>query len=290
MPARKARKSLSADPLFSLVRASFERIPDGRQQAKATIVLPDALMSAFALFSLKDPSLLAFEARRNDQNLKNLYRIGKIPSDTQMREILDDVDPLLLRPSFQDVFRELQRGKALEPFVFYEGCYLLSLDGTGYFSSDKIHCDSCLERTDKNGHVTYSHQMLSAVLVHPDRKEVIPLAPEPIIKQDGANKNDCERNAAKRLLERIRQEHPRLPLIVVEDGLSSNAPHIRELQRLGMHFLLGAKQGDHPFLYDAVIAAHDEDRATTWSGKTPAGVHYEIAFINGVPLNDRIRT
>jgi hypothetical protein len=94
--------------------------------------------------------------------------------------------------------------------------------------------------------------MLGAVLLHPDRAQVLPFAPEPIEKQDGARKNDCERNAAKRLLRQVRQEHPHLQLIVVEDGLSSNAPHVRELQALGMSFILGVKPGDHAFLYERV--------------------------------------
>ena len=89
--------------------------------------------------------------------------------------------------------------------------------------------------------MTYQHQMLGAAIVHPDHKEVIPLAPEPIQKQDGSTKNDCERNAAKRLLRKIRQEHPRLKLLVIEDALASNAPHIRDLLELNMHFLLGVK-------------------------------------------------
>jgi len=134
---------------------------------------------------------------------------------------------------FNDVFRQLQRGKTLEPYVFHDGCYLLSLDGTGYFSSKKIHCESCLQKKNsKTDEITYQHQMLGAAVVHPDHKQVIPLAPEPIIKQDGDNKNDCERNAGKRLLQKIRDEHPNVKLIVVEDGLGSNSPHIRELKRL----------------------------------------------------------
>jgi hypothetical protein len=169
-----------------------------------------------------------------------------VPSDTQMREILDPVDPEQLRPAYQDVFREWQRGKAWEPFVFYRGCSLLLLDGSGYLSSEAIYCDSCLQKTNKQTEaVTYQHQLLGAALAHPDHREVIPLAPEPIVQQDGTRKNDCERNAAKRLLRKIRKEHPRLKLIVVEDGLASNAPHIRELKKLHMHFILGAKPGDH---------------------------------------------
>lgn len=280
----KGRKRLSADGLHALIRARCARIRDGRHE-KSTISLPDALMAAFAMFSLKDPSLLAFDARRNDANMKRLYGIGQVPSDTQMRAILDPVDPDTLRPAFNDVFGQLQRGKVLEQFVFHAGAYLLCLDGTGYFSSGKIHCPSCLEKVNrKTGETTYAHQMLGAALVHPDRKEVIPLAPEPIVKQDGDTKNDCERNASRRLLQKIRKEHPHLKIIVVEDGLASNAPHIRELQRLGMHFILGAKPGDHAFLYERLLDAFEDDHVTTITWKN-GEITCEIAFVNGLPLN-----
>jgi hypothetical protein len=276
---------LSADALFRLLRLGFEDVGDHRQE-KAPIPLVDALMSAFAMFSLKDPSLLAFEARRHDENMKNVFGMGAVPCDTQMREILDPVDPLALRPLFVDVFRQLQRGKALKPFLFYRGHYLLSLDGTGYFSSQAIHCDSCLEKVNKQtGEVTYSHQLLGAVLLHPDHREVIPLAPEPIQKQDGTTKNDCERNAAKRLLRHIRREHPRLKLIVVEDALASNAPHIRELMELTMHYILGVKPGDHQSLFAFVERAYAEDRMTFVAWKE-GDTWCEVGFLNGVPLND----
>ena len=282
---RKARKHLSADALYELLGKSFQEVPDHRRP-NATIPLRDALLSAFSLFSLKDPSLLAFDARRNDQNMKSLFGIGQIPSDTRMREILDGVKPDLLRPAFTAVFRQLQRGKALEQFAFHDGCYLLALDGTGYFSSPTVHCQSCLEKKNrKTGEVTYQHQMLGAAIVHPDHKEVIPLAPEPIQKQDGSTKNDCERNAAKRLLRKIRQEHPRLKLLVIEDALASNAPHIRDLIELNMHFLLGVKPGDHGFLFQKVIEAFEQDRVTTISWKE-GDVTCEVAYAKQLPLNE----
>jgi hypothetical protein len=282
--ARKVRKQLSADALYGLLGEGFARIPDPRQP-KPPIPLRDALLSAFAMFTLKDPSLLAFDARRNDANLKALFGIGEIPSDTQMREILDRLDPEHLRPLFGDVFRQLQRGKALEPFAFYEGAYLLSLDGTGYFSSQNIHCPSCQVKEHKNGTVTYEHQMLGAVLVHPDLREVIPLAPEPIQKQDGSTKNDCERNAARRLLAKIRREHPRLPLIVVEDGLASNAPHVRDLIEYDMHFILGAKPGDHAFLFAEVEAARRQGRSPKLTRKE-GNITREVSWVWDVPLNE----
>jgi hypothetical protein len=203
-----------------------------------------------------------------------------------MREILDGVDPEDLRPLYADVFRELQRGKALEPFEFYAGCYLLSLDGTGYFSSQKIHCSSCQEKVNKQtGEVTYEHQMLGAVIVHPDHREVIPLAPEPIQKQDGSTKNDCERNAARRLLQKIRQQHPRLGLIVIEDGLSSNGPHVRDLIDRDMHFILGVKPGDHAYLFKQVEAARRASRSPKIRRKEK-DITVEVSWVHSVPLNE----
>src|ERR1700683_1504909 len=176
MAGLSARKHLSADALVGLVHSSFARVADPRR-GKGVIPLTDILMSAFAMFALKDPSLLAFDERRHDDNLHSLYRIVRVPSDTQLRAVLDLVSPEAIRPAYQDVFRQLQRGKALEPFVYLQGCYLLSLDGTGYFSSQKVHCPSCMRKEHADGTVTYYHQMLGAALVHPDKQEVIPLAP-----------------------------------------------------------------------------------------------------------------
>jgi len=282
----KVRKYLSASGLFSLVYTGFEKIKDLRADNQK-ISLTDALMSAFAMFSLKDASLLAFDERRvEDGNLKRLYGIKTIPCDTQMRTILDEVDPEEIRPLYKDVFRQLQRGKVMEKMVFMEGSYLLTLDGTGYFTSKEVHCPSCLEKkSSKTGEISYAHQLLGGAIVHPDYAEVVPFAPEAIIKQDGKTKNDCERNAAKRFLKKLRQDHPHLSFIVIEDGLSSNAPHISELQKYGLHYILGVKEGDHKFLFAYVAKAHQAGQTTEFECESEGVVH-RFRFINQVPLNE----
>jgi disulfide oxidoreductase YuzD len=283
----KARKHLHMDAMLAATYQGFSALPDHRR-GKVEIPLPDALMAGFAMFSLKDPSLLAFdERRRNDDNLARIFGIGKVPSDTQLREILDLIDPQRLRPSFRDIFRQLQRGKALEPMVYFEGCYLLSLDGTGSFSSETLSSASCMVKKSRSGKETYYQQVLGAAIVHPDFKEVIPLAPEMIIRQDGSKKNDCERNAAKRFLQKLRQDHPHLPLIVVEDGLSSNGPHIRDLQQHGMRYILGAKPGDHPLLFHHLEQATAAGQITEHRVIDPDNpkITHQFRFLNGVPLN-----
>jgi hypothetical protein len=118
--APKARKHLSADALFRLVHTGVDHIPDYRP-ADVDIALPDVLMSAFAMFSLKAPSLLAFDKERAAGNLHTIYGIQRVPCDPYRREILDLVSPKWLRPVFTSVCRPLQRGKALETLTFLDG-------------------------------------------------------------------------------------------------------------------------------------------------------------------------
>jgi len=284
--APKGRKHLSADALFRLVRSGFDHIPDHRCD-DVDIALPDAFMSAFAMFSLKSPSLLAFDKERAERNLGTIYGMERVPCDTRMREILDPVFPEALRPVFKSVFRQLQRGKVLEPMAFLEGHYLLALDGTGYFSSTTIHCASCLHKVHRNGSLTYYHQMLGAAIIHPDFRAVIPLMPEPIVRHDGTDKNDCERNAAKRFITQLRHDHPHLKFIVTEDSLSSNAPHIQTLHDHQLHYILGVKEGDHAFLFKQVQEAEHAGRVTSYERHDrTAGLAHRFRFVNNVPLNE----
>ncbi len=281
------RKYLSINGLLASVRKNFSKIDrDVETKRTRTISLQDCLMSGVAIFGLKFPSLLKFDKNKEDpkikKNLSTLYGVKETPSDTYLRERLDDISPQKLRQPFNKIFALLQRGKALENFQYLNGAYLLSLDGTGQYSSEKIHCQECCEKHHRSGKISYYHQMLGAVLVHPDQRIVIPLAPEPITKQDGNNKNDCERNASKRLLENIRREHPHLKLIVVEDGLSSNGPHIELLKSLNMSFILGAKPQDHKFLFDWVSHSKCEE----YEEIDKKGIQRRYKFINDVPLNE----
>ncbi len=285
----RLRKHLSGDALIGALRRAFEKVPDHRK-GTVKFSLADVAMSAFAMFSVKDPSLLAFERRwtARDHNLHTIYGIDEIPSDSSMRETLDEVSPAEFWPAFRAVFSRLQRSKALEQLAFLDGHYILSLDGTGYFSSDKLHSQCCLQKVDsRTGKSSYYLQMLGAAIVHPDLKEVIALAPELIRRSDGDTKNDCERNAAARFLERLRKEHPHLKIIITEDALSPNAPHIETLMRLDLRFILGVKPGDHQFLFEQLDKAVKEGRSTEFKLQdrdNPEKLHY-FRYLNGCALN-----
>jgi len=275
----------AVDNLIKVVRSGFEKIKDHRA-ANVSISLTDALMSGFALFALKDSSLLEFDERRaKDENLKQIYKLEQVPSDSQMRTIVDEVDPLEIRPVYQTILNGMEERSILDQMKYMGKYDLLSVDGTEHYNSEKVHCPSCLIRNKRNGVVSYRHQLLGATIVHPDCKAVIPLAPEPIIKQDGQTKNDCEQNAAKRLFAQIRADHPKLPLIVVEDALSPNAPHLRMLKGHNLRFIIGVKEGDHAFLFEQVRAKHKAGESGQWEERAK-GITHRFRFINQVPLNE----
>ncbi len=279
------RKSLCADTLISDIHRHFQKIPDPRKLARTTsISFTDVLMSGLAVFGLKFPSLLQYDQNRDtlDRNLLSLYHIGQPPSDSYMRERLDELDPQFIRPVFKKMFAKLQRGKCLEGFEFLEGYYLASLDGTGEFSSSNVCCPQCCKKEHKDGSVTYYHQMLGACIVHPDQPNVIPLCPEFIQNGDGAAKNDCERNAAKRFIEHFKREHPHLRVIVLGDGLASNAPYIRLLEEHKMKYLLGAKPGDHHALF-TTLETSDETQYHELTDEQ--GFFHQFRFLNNVALN-----
>ncbi len=284
---RMPQQSLTADAIIKVIYKNFSKIPDPRFNDKAPkISILDHLMTGLAIFGLKFSSLLQYDIKRKDSeiacNLKNLYYIDEAPSDSYLGERLDEVNPNHLRPAFKDIFRRVQRSKKLEPFEFMDGHYLLSLDGTGEFSSGSISCPNCCKKNHKNGEVTYYHQMLGACLVHPDQSNVIPLFPEMIHNRDGSQKNDCERNAARRFLENFRKDHPRLKVIVLEDGLASNGPHIKDLETHRMSYILGAKRGDHKYLFEML----DQSKETEYfSYEDEKGHLHQYRYINKISLN-----
>ena len=278
------RKYLSADGLYLSISKILHRAKFPKY-SKSNISWHDCIMSGLAVFGLKFPSLLQFDREKTDgiisRNLKNLYRVQKVPSDTCMRERLDKLSPKNFRRAFKIIFSHLQRSKVLERYKYMEDHYLLSIDGTGQYSSKKVNCKNCCEKHHRNGDTTYYHQMLGAVIVHPDEKVVIPLAPEPIVKGDGDNKNDCERNASKRMLKDFRREHPHLKAIILEDGLASNYPHLSLLDELKLQYVIGVKEGDHKYLFDWIKYAKGNEVEITINK-----VKHKFRYVNDVPLND----
>ncbi len=283
------KKHLGFSALRGALSEQWHQIEDHRQKGKVQHSLHDCLMGGFAMMYFQDSSLLQFQRRLEEEirnnNLKTMFSVESIPKDSQMRDVIDETESSEIEPLFGDYFRALQRGKHLEGYRVLGGYYLTAMDGSGYFSSDKIHCPGCLRKGSKSGEVRYEHQILQAALMRPGKREVIPLAPEAILNSDGNGKQDCEIEAGKRLIKKIRSAHPKLKILIVADSLHSKQPFIEELGRERMSYILVAKPEDHKILMEWVGEQRKLGEVSRTELRDRRGRQHIYEWINNVPLN-----
>ena len=280
---------LNFSNLIKTVSVRINEFAETRQNGKIKHSMHDICLSGLAMMYFQDPSMLEFQSRLQEQahvnNLKTLFNVNSIPKDTQMRDIIDEIPSHHLFPIFSDYFRLLQRGNHLQYYRFLEEGYIIPLDGTQYFNSDTIHCPSCLKKVHRNGTINYSHQVLCASVVHPEKRQSFPLAPESIKNTDGSKKQDCEINAAKRMLERMRKDHPRLDIVITADDLYSKKPFIDMLKQQEMSYILVAKPKSHKVLFDQILEKEECDQIHRLEWQDKKGATHMYAWINNLRLN-----
>ena len=284
---QQLQQNLTFDEMMRFLDSEFRNLPDHRAGNAVQYELADVLKSAFAMFALKSPSLLDFKKQTvaEESNLHNIFRIeGAIACDNQMRGILDPLDPSLLRPLFHAGFLRLRQAGIIREYQYWQQSLIVSVDGVEHFSSTKVHCPSCITRKHRNGVDSYHHAGLAAVLVHPAQSEVFPLDFEPILRQDGAQKNDCERKAAKRLGEELHECYQDLPILLVEDALYANAPHIEQITSYGWRYVLNVKPDSHKSLFKQFAGRRASGQVKELRLTDEQGVEHYFAWTNDLCL------
>jgi hypothetical protein len=272
-------KPVKFQEMVANLRESLAGIPDNRTGRNTQYEMVDVGLSAFSVFYLQSPSFLAYQQQMKRQqgrdNAKSLFGIENIPSDAQIRNLLDPVDPSLLREPFWEIYDRLQASGHLDSYRHVGGTLLCSMDGTRYFSSEKIHCDNCPvyesdERTD------YAHLVVAAVLSVPGQPHVLALEPEFIVPQDGHDKQDCEQQAIKRWVTRNAKRFEPWEVTILTDDLHSHQPLCELLRESKFHFIMVCKPESHETLYQEVElltkveGAHQTKTVRRWKGD-----HYE---------------
>ena len=282
-------KSLTFEAFRDVLAQTFNEIPDKRDRRRLSWELPAVLMSAFALFFFQHPSLLEYQRRMKKQrgrsNLERIFQVEEIPSDTQMREILDGVPPEPLRRVLPQTFEQMRRVGWTRRFVTEvngEKYYTIAVDGSEYFHSTKIACAGCLRQRSAKGETQYAHVVVAATVTRAGGHEILPLDVEEVRNEAGQQKQDCELNAGKRLVRRLREEHRQLKLCILGDDLYAHEPFILELQQLRMGFVLVAKPPSHEGLFAGVeeLERRGECVHGTWEegpGNTRHYFEYRIA-------------
>jgi hypothetical protein len=204
---------------------------------------------------------------------------------------LDGVDPNFIRDDFSKKFGELDDKGYISKYEYQLGSkkYLIvSSDGVQHFSSKKCSCDKCLTKEHRNGTVTYHHNMLCCALVHPEHREVFVMDTEPITREDGSTKNDCELNSAKRLFSKMAVSYQdkmlKYNFLLLEDALYSNGPHITDIQNKGFDYIINVKPKSHKSLFSQ-LEGRRERKQTKKHYRTKGGVRHIFEYMENVPLN-----
>jgi hypothetical protein len=279
---------LILDRLLTCVKDACAAFPDKRK-GEGDYSMADIGLSAFSLFFMQSESFLSYqrslEEGRKTSNCHTLFGMMKIPTDNHIRSMLDPVPPSHLQGPFDQVVAELRENGGMKAFERLGGRALIALDGTEYFCSYKLGCPHCLTRKRSNGKVESYHSMLAATIVAPGHNMAVPLMPEFISKQDGAEKQDCERNAAKRWLTAHSARVKDLRPIFLGDDLFACQPICEAVLASGGDFLFTAKPDSHKTLYDFMNgAALDERKIARKEGAKK--LTYRYRWFKGAPLRD----
>lgn len=278
---------MQMDGLIKDLKERFVRM-DKPRAANATYKISNIMMCGFALFSVKDKSLFNFVHKLKDRadNLKNIYHIKQLPSDTTIRKLLDQVPSEQLKSLFKPYLEELDDQGILDNYEYIDDHLLVPIDGVHYFSSQKVCCEKCSTKKHQDGSITYHHNALVSVVMCPERSEVFPVAAEDIIKQDGSTKNDCELAAAQRLIPQIRQHLPDKKIIIGGDALYSNGPFIDLLRdpEHDMSFILSVKPGSQSYLFLQAERLEAEEKMKVFT-KIVGGKKHITKYANELIIN-----
>lgn len=249
-------ENLRLSRMIERLKQACGEFPDMRTGKNNVYDLSNVGMSAFSVFFTQSPSFLAHQRdmklRKGRSNAESLFHLSEIPSDNQVRNLLDPVSPTYVAPVYQQVFLALEQAKVLEKRRSFAKQLLVAIDGTEYFSSKAIHCESCNYREMNNGKTNYFHSVLTPVIVQPGNETVISLEPEFIVPQDGHEKQDCEIQAAKRWIEKWGDFYAKRGVTILGDDLFSRDPLCQALKGKGLHLILVCKPDSHTFLYETV--------------------------------------
>jgi len=279
------------DEIVEKLQSCFEKLPDHREGENTRYEIKDAAVSAFGVFFTQSASFLAYqrliEETKGKSNVQSLFGAERIPSDNQIRNLLDPQDPELLYEVFVKGLKAVEESGQLEKFCSTGGQYLISVDGTQTISSQKLQCPNCTHRELANGETQYAHSAILPVIVKAGERRVLVLEPEFISPQDGHEKQDCERAAIKRWVLRNAERYLEDQYTLLGDDLYACQPICEVFLESGFNFLLVCKPDSHVALYEQVEVLNKLDlveqvRLRHWNGRYAEIQQYR--FVNQVPL------
>jgi len=179
-------------------------------------------------------------------NLQLMFpELESLPHHDTLNRLLSEIEVDAIEQAHVELIRRFIRGKKFERHLV-AGCYPIAVDGTQKFARNRCWDGACLERevgnkTDENDpSQQYYVYVLEANLAFANGM-TLPLASEFLSYEKGdqeRNKQDCELRAFRRLAARIKEYFPRLPIMVLLDGLYANGPVVELCRQYHWQFMI----------------------------------------------------
>ena len=231
----------------------LEQIPDGRNPRKCRHKLTVLLLYGLLMF------VFQFASRREvnremtrpqfEANLRLLFpELETLPHADTLFRLLRDIDVAQIEQAHIELVGRLIRAKKFRRYLI-NNCYPIAIDGSQKFARDTLWDENLLQRSQGKGehcHTQYFVYILEASLAFRNGM-VIPLLSEFLEYAKGDtdnNKQDCEQRAFHRLSKRLKALFPRLPLLLLLDGLYANGPVMQRCRQYNWQFMIVLKDKD----------------------------------------------
>lgn len=229
----------------------LDSIPDHR--SRSTYQVGEIIMAGLCMFVFKHGS------RNNaDQSVKGHYEQNYVYLFGLLLPTMETVDQFLRKLDTENLERlkTLLVRKLIEKKVFdkwkFQRHYMVSIDGTGAYSFDKEPFKGCPYKESKNGKKVWQAYVVEAKLVCGNGFS-ISLASEWLSNdEDLTNKQDCEQKAFVRLADKLKRTFPKLPLIIIADGLYPNKTVFDLCKGYGWSYIIVLKEGNLKNLWQEV--------------------------------------
>lgn len=238
---------------FHSLREWFLEIDDPRHQSYITYTQADLVYMALMKNICGQHSMREMEENFNEENCIDTLRImsgnkhlKEMPHYDTLNYYLERLSPECIANLRKKMVTKLIRSRQFHKFRLQGKYWRIILDGTGLFYFKERHCENCLcvVKKDETGKQIkqYYHKVLEAKIVLSE--DIILSIETEFIENENerVSKQDCEINAAKRLLKRIKKEYPRLPICIEGDALYSTEPFMKLCREYNWYYLLTQKE------------------------------------------------
>jgi hypothetical protein len=221
----------------------LESIPDHRQRRSYEVA--ELIMAGLSMFIFKRGSRNQADLGVNaafEQNYATIFGM-RIPIMDTVDVFLRKLEPKELETLKTVLVKHLIEKKVLEKWK-YGGHYLISVDGTGLCSYDYEPYKGCPHKTSKNGKTTWQAYALEAKLVSANGFSISLISCWLENSENMDEKQDCELKAFTRLSKRLKKAYPRLPVLLLADGLYANQTIFRICRKNDWRFIITFKEGN----------------------------------------------